>query len=151
MQISTCLLVLFNQSGAESCQLGSSLSAYEHLYFDLELHIWVRFAITVFILLEKNTWLKISGAGFESFMLFYLLRNRYVLLKKPAPNIFILNLIFCEKNIHFVFYIYWLANIRHLPVWPQYEANKYDKILAPWSNCSLTCSNKTLKTLHWKP
>ena len=106
---------------------------------------------TVFILLEKNTWLIISGAGFESFMLFYLLRNRYVLLKKPAPNIFILNLIFCEKNIHFVFYIYWLANIRHLPVWPQYEANKYDKILAPWSNCSLTCSNKTLKTLHWKP
>ena len=37
MQITTCLLVLFNQSGAESCQLVSSLSAYEHLYFDLEL------------------------------------------------------------------------------------------------------------------
>ena len=37
MQITTCLLVLFNQSGAESCQLISSLSAYDHLYFDLEL------------------------------------------------------------------------------------------------------------------
>ena len=37
MQISTCLLVLFNLSGAESCQLVSSLSAYEHLYFDSEL------------------------------------------------------------------------------------------------------------------
>ena len=35
--LTTCLLVLFNQSGAESCQLVSSLSAYEHLYFDLEL------------------------------------------------------------------------------------------------------------------
>ena len=34
MQITTCLLVLFSQSGAESCQLVSSLSAYEHLYFD---------------------------------------------------------------------------------------------------------------------
>ena len=37
MQITTCLLVLFNQSGAESCLLVSSLSAYEHLYFDLDL------------------------------------------------------------------------------------------------------------------
>ena len=37
MQITTCLLVLFNQSGAESFQLVSSISAYEHLYFDLEL------------------------------------------------------------------------------------------------------------------
>ena len=37
MQITTCLLVLCNQSGAESCQSVSSLSAYEHLYFDLEL------------------------------------------------------------------------------------------------------------------
>ena len=33
MQITT----LFNQSVAESCQLVSSLSAYEQLYFDLEL------------------------------------------------------------------------------------------------------------------
>ena len=37
MQLTTYLLVLFNQSGAESCQLVSPLSAYEHLYFDLEL------------------------------------------------------------------------------------------------------------------
>ena len=37
MQITTCLLVLCNQSGAESFQLVSSISAYEHLYFQLEL------------------------------------------------------------------------------------------------------------------
>ena len=39
MQITTSLLVLFNQFGAESYQLVSSLSAYEHLYFDLELYL----------------------------------------------------------------------------------------------------------------
>ena len=37
MQITTCLLVLCNQSGAESCQLVSSLFAYEHSCFGLEL------------------------------------------------------------------------------------------------------------------
>ena len=38
MQITNCLLLLFNQSGAESCKIVSSLSAYDdHLYFDLEL------------------------------------------------------------------------------------------------------------------
>ena len=36
-QITTFLLVLYHHSGAESSQLVSSLSAYEHLYFDLEL------------------------------------------------------------------------------------------------------------------
>ena len=39
MQITTCLLVFCNQSGTESCQLVSTLSAYEHLYFDLELYL----------------------------------------------------------------------------------------------------------------
>ena len=37
MQMTSCLPLLLNQSGAESCQLVSSLSAYERLYFGLEL------------------------------------------------------------------------------------------------------------------